>query len=703
MTQPVVPQQLPAPPTPPQPQQPRPLRFWERAALVFEEVGLTIYAFWAAIADLFKRLGEIPAKLLRLFTYGDNEQTNKLLGQDGRDYIVSAGQILAAIWLHQFVAFQAVFGGAFVGPLAGITLMVICAGFATVSALIDRAFFVSNTRVRSGSGIKLPFVGKVGPAHVTPFLRVIAVAVISYSVGQMYAVRQNERDIDLVLDKKEKKAMDAMRENAIDIERKKFEQRVQDRSGIAQGDLDKDREEWTKRRKELEAKHADEIKTKEKSLADLEQRSRNQVDGTGGAVAGRGPKYRQFAQELEDARTDLKETRERHARERADFDTNEQRAIGGSTAKRNAETASGRAELDRKIAELRVAPIERIADEYGGTYKVVRTPLARYSTLKEIRRENPDANDIVNIMIALAMVFEMMLLIKKMLAPKSVKDYYDDALEAASGNEAAATALKLQGYEDAQAHARLPEVQEMVNKLTDLRIAAVEQLTRLRQLANVLATTKGTLGLHKSHGEILSALHRFSLTGQGAQDNKSGSPVDANAALTRHSELMATQGMEVPEWPANLNGGVDPRTVNNAWDIPRAHLAEMGWEDPEAAIVAARAAQADHQGLQQQLFELIRRELRSLDHNARSRSMPFAAAARMYQEAWEDTMTPILFQMAEAERTIAMGGLAPHPWPPGFEDPRPTLKARFCDLSADDLRAKGWSEPAAPRAATASN
>jgi hypothetical protein len=670
-------------------------------------VAQRISRFFAGVARVFQGLLKLPAKALRLQADGKNAPlyTKRVKAQLALVGVVLLAAFGVEIWAWSHAFAYGVSGGkmSFIALTLGLAL-------ATGILIYDILAFLADPMVPEldDPDRKKSFLGWMSRSTKASIIRLS----IAFGASAITAVPASlvlfEDEINVRMDRDEKKNVDAIREKTIAEAKQKYQARLDDQSGTKNAELEAKRADLEKSRAAMLETHGKRREVLQKAYKDAQDRAGAEAIGNGPSrTYGIGSVYRQLAENERQAKADLDAFEVSTQAELKAFDEDMARAIAGYEKSRGDAKRSGDRELDQEIEKIKAMPADKLAALNGGSWKVARGFLQRKKTLDTLCDEDATIRTMVLASHAVFWIFGILVIAIKGMLSQALKRALSEANQAAAGNEEVRKSLEAAGITDVATYALAPFVREFRSQHRTLCEEAVASVQRLRALAHTRSRmTVVRTGLHQTRHEIVAELHAAWKAGKLPDQAK---PVEAfSAPLDRLSVLesrMRGMGIEIPAWPQELGGEGDVRAIppDQLWDLTAGELANTyGWRDPSIVLDAASYAAANYPELQRALRDAFA----AADHQLEGYIGSNAGAARseisrFRNRQWENQILPILDRLAASERDMAAALYVPAPWPREFPDPRnEKLRETFLRVSDETLMEYGWLAGVMPRASS---
>ncbi len=177
----------------------------------------------------------------------------------------------------------------------------------------------------------------------------------------------------------------------------------------------------------------------------------------------------------------------------------------------------------------------------------------------------------------------LFLLMLKLLSSEETRTYFHFGSQAANGDDPNVVRMaEVMGYTDPDARRALgwtPKVHGLMDELFHARRALVQELADF-QAYLILVCRLQENGLCLTRVAIETKL----------RDRWESQVAKKITEITAIEDKLKLAGMAVPNWPADLNSGRDPRTLREPWRPAVRDLTNFGWEDPTPKLEEARQA-----------------------------------------------------------------------------------------------------------------
>ncbi|OGH67449.1 MAG: hypothetical protein A3J66_02715 [Candidatus Magasanikbacteria bacterium RIFCSPHIGHO2_02_FULL_47_14] len=502
--------------------------------------------------------------------------------------------------------------------------------FGLMAALFDRSIQVSDTR---------------GKSNVSVFvIRALLLLLIAKATAVPVILAVQEPEINNRLERKALVAQNIMRDRALKDVDKRFEARIAEveklktTGGTAAAD---------KAQADTDGYNADRGKSRAdivKRLDEKEKQIAQEAAGTGPSGRyGEGPAVKVMKDQAELIRQEL-----------VAFDAETQKEVARLQAERNSSITTTATALEAKIDRLRKEqqdekkkvremPPEELAKEYlvepGETewsteddgrkrelskywvhddWKPADGFMARYRELEAIEaegwkkmREYYKAEGIEEqwydmppevftrrmwefAMMALA----LFLLMLKILSSEETRNYFHFGSQAANGEDQKVVRMaEVMGFTDPDSRKALgwtPKVRGLMGDLFHARRALVEELANFQAYLIMLCRSQ----------ENNLCLTRVAIETK-LRDKWETTIARLISDMTKVEDQLKLEGIPIPVWPADLNGGRDPRGLREPWRPSVRDLTNFGWEDPTAKLEEGRHALARVKDLRIEIDGLV--------------------------------------------------------------------------------------------------
>jgi hypothetical protein len=545
--------------------------------------------------------------------------------------------------------------------------------FMIMIIVVDRFLIVADT---SGSRRQVyPLLGRV---LFLLFLSVITA--VSFEIS-MFKGEINER-----MDARETSAINTIRKKAITLEEEKFDRRMADASNLGNHVVTADQ---AKLDQDIITFQADADKRRALLVDDLDKQSTLVAM----EAAGKGPSGRygqgDAFQAMKDQETALRNalvahdaTTQTHLDElRKQRDT----VIEGGRAKGEGDVSKLRADKDAKLEEVRNMDPDALSKKYQGeNWRINRGFLNMYTELETMSDEIPEVRKGVWGCRAVMIVFGLAILLIKLFAPLEFRRYYSVGAQAAQGNEEALKVLAGMGHSAGVNTKNLgltPEVLDLQNAWS---------AAYFRFLEAVLSARKAVSGLVKMNDKGLYPERH--ILDRDMRTEWVDKVLPAFETLQNVELRMSLRAAPIPSWPSNAPIS-DPRGIQDPWLWSDDQLRELGWVNPDEAIIHGREALGVLEDLYRELRELTNGEFTSTlielvqRHPTEKRGF---FTDRMFT-FYRVEILPFMNRLEAAEGMVRRGGLEVLPLPADLPS-RNTLHTMW-RVDEKDLRQYGWTGP----------